>query len=191
MLVGFAAPHLQTTRYSLLETDFLMHCPFCSADDTKVIDSRLANEGAMVRRRRECQSCGERFTTFETAELALPRIVKQDGSRVPFDEKKLAGGMLRALEKRPVNTEEVEAAIGRILHLARASGERELPSRVIGEWVMDELRNLDQVAYVRFASVYRSFQDISAFQEEIDRLKNSPSPEERRQQISLLSDDED
>ncbi len=168
-----------------------MHCPFCSADDTKVIDSRLANEGAMVRRRRECQSCGERFTTFETAELALPRIVKQDGSRVPFDEKKLAGGMLRALEKRPVNTEEVEAAIGRILHLARASGERELPSRVIGEWVMDELRNLDQVAYVRFASVYRSFQDISAFQEEIDRLKNSPSPEERRQQISLLSDDED
>ncbi|HEB58534.1 MAG TPA: transcriptional regulator NrdR [Gammaproteobacteria bacterium] len=168
-----------------------MHCPFCAADDTKVIDSRLANEGAMVRRRRECQSCGERFTTFETAELVLPRIIKQDGSRVPFDEKKLSSGMLRALEKRPVSTEQIEAAIGRILKRARASGERELPSRVIGEWVMDELRNLDQVAYVRFASVYRSFQDISAFQEEIDRLKAGPSPEEQRQQIPLLSDDEE
>ncbi len=167
-----------------------MHCPFCGAQDTKVIDSRLAGEGAQVRRRRECLSCGERFTTYETAELALPRVVKRDGSRVPFDESKLRTGMMRALEKRPVDTEAVEAAISRILKRARGSGEREIPSRVIGEWVMAELRDLDQVAYVRFASVYRSFQDVSAFAEEVERLRNTPSPEERRNQIPLLPGDE-
>ena len=167
-----------------------MHCPFCGAQDTKVIDSRLAGEGAQVRRRRECLSCGERFTTYETAELALPRVVKRDGSRVPFDENRLRTGMMRALEKRPVDTEAVEAAISRILKRARGSGEREIPSRVIGEWVMAELRDLDQVAYVRFASVYRSFQDVSAFAEEVERLRNTPSPEERRNQIPLLPGDE-
>ncbi len=163
-----------------------MHCPFCNAEDTKVIDSRLSNEGHQVRRRRECLTCGERFTTFESAELVLPRVVKRDGSRVPFDEEKLRTGMLRALEKRPVSTERIEEAINRIKQRLRATGERELRSRQIGEWVMDELRELDQVAYVRFASVYRSFQDVNAFREEIERLESEPSPEVKKQQLPLL-----
>lgn len=167
-----------------------MRCPFCHADDTKVIDSRLANEGDMVRRRRECQRCSERFTTFESAELVMPRMVKSDGSREPFDEDKLRAGMLRALEKRPVGTEAVEGAINRIKQKIRATGEREVSSRTVGEWVMQELRDLDQVAYVRFASVYRSFQDVRAFQEEIERLSQEPTPEARRQQIPLLPNDE-
>ena len=147
-----------------------MHCPFCGAADTKVIDSRLAGEGAHVRRRRECLGCGERFTTFETAELVMPRVVKRDGSRVPFDDEKLRGGILRALEKRPVDTEAVEQAIDRILHALRGSGEREVASRDIGERVMQELRELDEVAYVRFASVYRSFEDVHEFMDELKRL---------------------
>ncbi len=163
-----------------------MRCPFCGADDTKVIDSRLANEGDSVRRRRQCLTCKERFTTFETAELALPRIVKQDGSRVPFDEEKLRRGMMRALEKRPVDTETVEAAISRIKHQLRATGDREVDSRMVGEWVMDALASLDQVAYIRFASVYRSFEDVSAFREVIERLEKEPPPELKAQQISLL-----
>lgn len=163
-----------------------MRCPFCGADDTKVIDSRLANEGDAVRRRRECLTCSERFTTFETAELAFPRIVKNDGSREPYDEEKLRGGVLRALEKRPVAIEDIETAINHIKHRIRASGERELNSRVIGEWVMDELRELDEVAYVRFASVYQSFQDVNAFREEIERLQNEASPELKKRQLSLL-----
>ena len=167
-----------------------MHCPFCGAEDTKVIDSRLASEGAQVRRRRECLTCGERFTTYETAELVMPRIIKQTGSREPFNEEKLRAGILRALEKRPVETEAIEAAIGRIQHRLRACGEREVSSRQVGEWVMDELRQLDQVAYVRFASVYRSFQDVAEFREEIERLEREPTPEERRSQIPLLPDDE-
>lgn len=167
-----------------------MHCPFCGADDTKVIDSRLASEGAAVRRRRECQSCSERFTTFEMAELVMPRIIKSDGRREPFDEDKLRSGIWRALEKRPVQTEDVEAAMNRILKHIRATGEREIPAKQVGSWVMEELRDLDQVAYVRFASVYRSFQDVSAFQDEIDKLKNIPSPELKKRQHSLLPDDE-
>lgn len=167
-----------------------MFCPFCGHDETKVIDSRLAGEGHQVRRRRECLSCAERFTTFETAELVMPRIIKQDGSRVPYDEVKLRTGIQRALEKRPVNTEDVEAAMGRIERRLRATGEREVDSRQIGEWVMEELRELDQVAYVRFASVYRSFQDVNAFREEIERLERSPDPETRRQQMSLLPGDD-
>jgi len=151
-----------------------MRCPFCSQPDTKVIDSRLANDGDSVRRRRECITCGERFTTFESAELVMPRIVKSDGTRVPFDENKLHSGIMRALEKRPVEMEQVEAAINRIKHKLRATGDREVKSRQLGEWVMDELRELDEVAYVRFASVYRSFQDVSAFQEEIKRLQETP-----------------
>jgi transcriptional repressor NrdR len=147
-----------------------MHCPFCGADDTKVIDSRLVADGDQVRRRRECQTCGERFTTFETAELVMPRIVKRDGIREPFNEEKLRSGLLRALEKRPVSTEEIEAGIARIMHRLRSSGERELASRVVGEEVMRELRQMDGVAYVRFASVYRDFQDVSEFQDEIRRL---------------------
>lgn len=150
-----------------------MYCPFCNANDTKVTDSRLMREGNQVRRRRECLDCKERFTTYETAELSLPRVIKRDGRRDVFNEAKLRAGMVRALEKRPVSLEQVETAIGRILHHARASGEREIPSEQIGEWVMAELQNLDQVAYVRFASVYRSFQDIKEFREEISRLEKN------------------
>ena len=166
-----------------------MHCPFCDAQDTRVIDSRLVSEGDQVRRRRECTGCGERFTTYENAELNLPRVIKRDGSRVPFDEAKLRSGILRALEKRPVSSDRIEAAIGRIKHLLIATGEREVPSREVGERVMEELREMDEVAYVRFASVYRSFQDVNAFQEEIERLQQEPSPELRRQQIPLLPED--
>lgn len=147
-----------------------MHCPFCGADDTKVIDSRLVAEGDSVRRRRECQTCGERFTTFETAELVMPRIVKRDGTREPFDEGKLRRGLTRALEKRPVSIEQIDSAINRIMHNLRSTGERELPSLKVGEQVMQELRGIDGVAYVRFASVYRDFQDVSEFEAEIKRL---------------------
>lgn len=148
-----------------------MHCPFCGADDTKVIDSRLVAEGGSVRRRRECQTCGERYTTFETAELVMPRIVKRDGSREPFNQDKLLHGLQTALEKRPVGVEQIEEALNRVMHRLRSTGERELPSRRVGEEVMTELRDLDAVAYVRFASVYRDFQDVSEFQAEIQKLK--------------------
>lgn len=150
-----------------------MFCPFCKAEDTKVIDSRLVAEGSQVRRRRECISCKERYTTFETAELVMPHIIKTDGTRRPFDEKKLRQGLERALEKRPVSVEDVEAAVERIFHNIRETGEREVSSAFIGEKVMDELRSLDKVAYVRFASVYRSFEDVNAFREEIQRLETS------------------
>jgi transcriptional repressor NrdR len=165
-----------------------MRCPFCGAPETKVNDSRLTSEGNSVRRRRECLTCSERFTTFETAELVMPRVVKRDGSREHFDEEKLRRGFMRALEKRPVDTDAVEEAIHRIIHRLRASGEREVNFRLIGELVMEELRELDEVAYVRFASVYRSFQDVNAFREEIERLQNAPSAELRRSQLSLLDD---
>lgn len=151
-----------------------MYCPFCGAQETKVTDSRLVADGDQVRRRRECLSCGERFTTYETAELVMPKIVKHDGKREAFDEHKLRAGMQRALEKRPVSTESFEAAIERIRQRLRARGEREVPSRLIGEEVMAQLRLLDQVAYIRFASVYRSFQDLDEFRAEIDRLAQDP-----------------
>lgn len=147
-----------------------MHCPFCKADDTKVIDSRLVADGAQVRRRRECTRCEERFTTFEAAELWMPRLVKRDGSRVPFDEDKLRNGMLRALEKRPVSVELIEKAISEIKHRLQGMGEREVESLRVGEMVMDRLKELDEVAYIRFASVYRHFQDLEQFREEIERL---------------------
>jgi transcriptional repressor NrdR len=166
-----------------------MRCPFCGDQDTKVVDSRLAGEGSQVRRRRECTHCGERFTTYESAELVMPRIVKGNGVREPFNEEKLRTGILRALEKRPVDTDRIEAAISHIQRRMRASGERELASRLVGDWVMEELRELDQVAYVRFASVYRSFQDVNAFREEIERLESEPSSEQKRHQIPLLPED--
>ena len=147
-----------------------MFCPFCSNSETKVIDSRLVSEGSQVRRRRECQECGERYTTFESAELVLPRVIKSNGARQPFDEDKLRSGLLRALEKRPVGLEQMEATLDRIKHRLRATGEREVQTRVVGELVMDELRELDDVAYVRFASVYRSFQDVNEFQKEIEAM---------------------
>ena len=154
-----------------------MHCPFCSANDTKVIDSRLVTEGSEVRRRRQCPECNERFTTYEKAELLLPKVIKSDGVREPFNEEKLAAGLRRALEKRPVSTERTEAAIEDIKRYLQATGEREVPSRRIGEKVMEVLRELDEVAYVRFASVYRSFQDISQFRDELDRLdQQRPHP---------------
>lgn len=152
-----------------------MHCPFCSAEDTKVIDSRLVAEGGQVRRRRECLSCKERFTTFEVAELLMPHVIKSDGTRQPFNEDKLRAGLLRALEKRPVSLEATEAAISHIKHQLQVTGEREVPSRRIGECVMEELRELDQVAYVRFASVYRKFEDIEEFRAELDRLQDAAS----------------
>ena len=148
-----------------------MHCPFCSAEDTKVIDSRLVADGDQVRRRRECLSCSERFTTYEVAELMMPKIIKHNGNREPFNEDKMRSGLLRALEKRPVGVEEIEAAITQIKHSLQATGEREVKSRVVGELVMDALRGLDDVAYVRFASVYRSFQDLAEFQAEITRMQ--------------------
>ena len=151
-----------------------MHCPFCSTTDTKVIDSRLVADGGQVRRRRECLSCKERFTTFESAELVMPRVVKQDGTRQPFDEDKLQRGFSRALEKRPVSIEAIETAINNIKARLRATGERELEAIKIGEEVMHELRRLDEVAYVRFASVYRRFKDLNEFREEIDRLEKKP-----------------
>lgn len=155
-----------------------MHCQFCGAHDTKVIDSRLVADGDQVRRRRECQACGERFTTFESAELVMPRVVKTNGSREPFNEDKLRAGLLRALEKRPVSLEQIEATINHIKHRLRSTGERELQSRLVGEEVMRELKELDDVAYVRFASVYRRFQDVSEFQQEIERLARDKVREE-------------
>lgn len=149
-----------------------MRCPFCGADDSKVVDSRLTAEGDAIRRRRMCVECSERFTTYETAELSLPRLVKRDRSRELFDENKLRAGIMRALEKRPVSIDDVDTAVKAITRRLWASGDREIDSRLVGDWVMDALRELDEVAYVRFASVYRSFQDIDAFREEIERMKS-------------------
>ena len=155
-----------------------MHCPFCAAVDTRVIDSRLVSEGNHVRRRRECITCEERFTTYESAELVMPRIIKQEGIREPFNEDKLLAGLTKALEKRPVSIEKVEEAINRIKTILRATGEREIPSREVGEKVMKELRDLDEVAFVRFASVYRSFKDLNEFRQEIDRLSKDTSTQD-------------
>jgi transcriptional repressor NrdR len=163
-----------------------MYCPFCSHEETKVIDSRLSGEGRQIRRRRQCLDCNERFTTFESAELVMPRLVKSDNSRQPFDESKLKNSMVRALEKRPVSSDAFEKAVGRLVHRLRTMGEREVPSRLIGELVMEELRELDEVAYVRFASVYRSFQDVTEFQDEIQRLQEISDASASREQMSLL-----
>jgi len=163
-----------------------MHCPFCGHDETKVIDSRLAGEGRQIRRRRQCLACNERFTTFETAELVMPQLIKNDSSRQPFDENKLRSSMVRALEKRPVPSDQLEQAIGHLIHKLRTMGEREVPSRLVGELVMEELRALDEVAYVRFASVYRRFQDITEFEDEIKRLQKISETAASREQMSLL-----
>ncbi len=172
-----------------------MHCPFCNHADTRVTDSRLAGDGRQIRRRRECLDCGERFTTFEAAELLLPRVIKSDGSREPFDEAKLTAGMVKALEKRPVGSEAILDAVARICHRLRVLGEREVPSRQVGELVMEELRHLDEVAYVRYASVYRSFQDVEAFRETIDGLRRqrrrTPKRAAEREQLPLLPGDGD
>ncbi|MGD9598154.1 MAG: transcriptional regulator NrdR [Steroidobacteraceae bacterium] len=164
-----------------------MHCPFCGHDETRVTDSRLAGEGRQIRRRRECLQCAERFTTFETAELVMPLVVKSDRSREPFDEQKMRHGIVKALEKRPVSQEAIEAAVTHICNRLRSLGEREVASRAIGEYVMEELRHLDEVAYVRFASVYRSFQDVEAFRDEVERLRRHPRRRaDNRDQLPLL-----
>ena len=149
-----------------------MFCPFCNAQDTKVIDSRLVSEGSQVRRRRLCNECNERFTTFEFAELIMPRLIKSDGSREPFNEAKLLVGINTALEKRPVNLEDIESAVNKLKSTLRATGEREVSSKMVGELVMDLLKGLDKVAYIRFASVYRAFEDVKEFGEEIAKLNN-------------------
>jgi transcriptional repressor NrdR len=163
-----------------------MWCPFCNHDDTRVVDSRITGDGMQIRRRRECANCVSRFNTYESPELKAPRVIKTDGIREAFSEEKLRNGMLRALEKRPVKTREVERAIRTLLKEIRSVEESEIPSSLIGEWVMRELSQLDQVAYVRFASVYRRFEDIQAFRDEIERLeKENPGSLDERQ-ISLL-----
>jgi transcriptional repressor NrdR len=164
-----------------------MHCPFCQHEDTRVIDSRVSDDGATIRRRRECEHCGERFKTFETAELKLPAMVKSDGRREPFDERKLRTSFSRALQKRPVASDQVDAAVRVVIDDLRRSGEREVPSLRVGELVMRELKKLDQVAYVRFASVYRSFEDVQAFREEIEKLERD-LPALEGMQLPLLAE---
>lgn len=163
-----------------------MWCPFCNHDDTRVVDSRVTGDGMQIRRRRECANCSSRFNTYETPELIAPRVIKSDGVRENFSEDKLRNGMLRALEKRPVETREVERAIRTLLRQIRAVEDSEIPSSLIGEWVMRELSQLDQVAYVRFASVYRRFEDIQAFRDEIEKLENDNPGGMDKRQISLL-----
>jgi transcriptional repressor NrdR len=148
-----------------------MHCPFCQAEDTKVVDSRLVADGAQVRRRRECLECHERFSTFETAELIMPLVIKRDGRREPFNVDNLRAGMLRALEKRPVSADAIEERLIAIMQDIRRRGDREIDSRIIGELVMNALFSLDHVAYVRFASVYKRFEDVSDFSQTIDQMK--------------------
>ncbi|MDW8478944.1 MAG: transcriptional regulator NrdR [Xanthomonadales bacterium] len=164
-----------------------MRCPFCGHPDTRVIDTRLADEGLVVRRRRECPQCHARFSTFESAELKMPQVVKNDGRREPFDEGKLRGGIERAMQKRPFGARDIDAIVERVKHRLRSAGEREVASRRIGEWVMQELKRVDQVAYVRFASVYRRFADLRDFREEVERLENDLG-ELGDRQLPLLDD---
>ncbi len=162
-----------------------MHCPFCQHEDTRVIDSRVSEDGTTIRRRRECEKCSERFNTFETAEIKLPALVKSDGRREAFDERKLRIGLERALQKRPVSSDAVDNVLREVVRQLRGVNEREVPSRRVGEWVMDELKRLDQVAYVRFASVYRRFEDVQAFRKEIEKLERD-LPEIEGLQLPLL-----
>jgi len=164
-----------------------MHCPFCQHEDTRVIDSRVSEDGATIRRRRECEQCNERFNTFETAELKLPTLVKSDGRREAFEERKLRTGFERALQKRPVSGEQIDQAVRQVINALRMTGEREIPSRRLGEFVMAELKKLDQVAYVRFASVYRRFADVADFREEIERLERD-LPGMATEQLPLLDE---
>ena len=163
-----------------------MWCPFCSNENTRVVDSRLTRDGMQIRRRRQCEECGARFNTYEAPEIKAPRIIKTDGTREAFSEDKLRTGMLRALEKRPVETREVEQAIRTLLRQISTVEDSEIPSSLLGEWVMRELSKLDQVAYVRFASVYKRFEDVQAFRDVIERLERSAPGDDDKRQISLL-----
>lgn len=165
-----------------------MHCPFCHHEDTRVVDSRLTDDGAQVRRRRACEGCEERFTTYETVEFKLPAIVKQDNRREPYDERKIRLSLERALHKRNVASDTVDLAVDAIKRKLRATGEREVMSRKLGDWVIAELRRIDQVAYVRFASVYRRFEDVQAFREEVEQLERD-LPALEGKQMSLLDDE--
>ena len=149
-----------------------MHCPFCSFEESKVIDSRLVTEGSEIRRRRECLKCGERWTTFEVGELVMPKIIKQDKSRVPFDETKIREGIARSLEKRPVSDAQFQTLIDSIKKEIRDFGEREIESKQVGELVMRHLRKLDEVAFVRFASVYKNFREAKDFEDFLGNLED-------------------
>ncbi|WP_206999089.1 transcriptional regulator NrdR [Trinickia mobilis] len=153
-----------------------MRCPFCRHDDTQVVDSRVSEEGAAIRRRRRCSACDKRFTTYERVELALPAVVKKDGSRTEFDRRKIAASMRLALRKRPVAADAIDAAVARIEYQLLGSGEREVKSDRLGELVMSELRQLDTIAYVRFASVYRQFEDVSEFADIIEEARRAATP---------------
>lgn len=164
-----------------------MICPFCGHEQTRVVDSRLASEGRQIRRRRECMACSVRFSTLERVEFALPRVIKRDGTRVPFDEDRLRAGMLKALEKRPVATEAIDSVVADIVQRLHLMGEREIASDTLGAWVMQALSQLDQVAYVRFASVYHSFQDVDAFRRQIEQLEYDRKRSDDHQ-LSLLQE---
>lgn len=151
-----------------------MKCPYCAAADTQVLDTRENDEGDTIRRRRRCQACDKRFTTYERVELQLPQIVKKNGSRIEFSREKLLASLMLALRKRPVTTESIDGAVDRIAEKLVTSGEREIPSQRIGELVMRELKKLDKVAYVRFASVYRNFEDVDAFSDAIREVQTAP-----------------
>ena len=168
-----------------------MYCPFCGHQETKVVDSRLAGDGYQTRRRRECIECSERFTTFESAELVLPKLIKRDESREPFNESKLRSGILVSTEKRPISIESIEELISRIIRKVQKLGEREIQSRTLGEIVMLELREIDEIAFVRYASVYRRFQDIEEFEKEIESLRDTPSASDSRSQISIFQDEDE
>ena len=168
-----------------------MYCPFCGDQETKVVDSRLAGDGYQIRRRRECTGCAERFTTFESAEFVLPKLVKTDESREPFDEAKLRSGILKATEKRPINSEAIEELISRVIRKVQKMGEREIQSRLLGEIVIEELREIDEIAFVRYASVYRRFQDVEEFEKEIESLRDATPMEKKRTQISIFQDEEE
>ncbi len=168
-----------------------MYCPFCGDQETKVVDSRLAGDGYQIRRRRECTGCAERFTTFESAEFVLPKLVKTDESREPFDEAKLRSGILKATEKRPISSEAIEELISRVIRKVQKMGEREIQSRLLGEIVIDELREIDEIAFVRYASVYRRFQDVEEFEKEIESLRDATPMEKKRTQISIFQDEEE
>ncbi len=157
-----------------------MKCPFCNADETNVLDSRVSEDGHKIRRRRRCSTCDKRYTTYETAELRLPQVVKNDGNRSEFDRNKLLTGFMRALHKRPVETEKVDAAIDRIVQYFLGLGEREVSSRSIGERVMQALFQLDKVAYIRFASVYMSFQDVDDFNDVIKAVQTELEAEDKK-----------
>lgn len=164
----------------------IVWCPFCNHEITRVVDSRLTGDGMQIRRRRQCESCAARFNTYESPELKAPRIIKADGSREVFSEDKLRRGMMRALEKRPVETRQVERAIRSLLRQISSVEEAEIPSRLLGEWVMRRLADLDQVAFVRFASVYKRFEDVQEFRDIIENLETLSPGSEHNPQISLL-----